>query len=220
MSQHAPYADLHAAESRLANAAATFIPELGVNRASVEAGAHALGLSDGQRDLIAPNGGADIAATLWRDHDAVLNSPDMAQALTGMKIREKIAHLLNSRLDSAAADDRVLHRLMGFFALPHHAALYHRLLWATADRIWQLAGDKALDENHYSKRIIVCGILSTALMTRLSQGRAAQLDQISRNIDAVMAFEKFKAKLPAKPENVLLDLAEHLGRLRFSQASV
>lgn len=215
MSQAAPYADLQAAESRLAQAVAPFACELGFNRTSVEAGARALGLSDGERDLIAPNGGADIAAVLWRQHDQVLHDPDILNAQSGLKIREKIAHLLNTRLDAAAFDERLAHRLIGFFALPHHAALYHRLLWATADRIWLLAGDKALDENHYSKRVIVCGILSTALMTRLSQGREAQLDQIGRNIDSVMAFEKFKAQLPAKPEEVLLNLATSLGKLRF-----
>ena len=215
MSAQAPFSDLKDAESRLANAVARFVPDLGLNRSSVEAGARALNLSEGMRDLIAPNGASDIAAILWRGHDAALD--DVAESLAAMKIREKIAHLLNLRLDAAATDERLARRLTGFFALPHHAALYHRLLWATADRIWQLAGDKALDENHYSKRVIVCGILSTALMTRLSQGRDAQLDQIRRNIDTVMAYEKFKANLPAKPEDVLLNLAGALGKIRFGR---
>ncbi|ESQ92179.1 rpsu-divergently transcribed protein [Asticcacaulis sp. AC460] len=213
MSAQAPFSDLKDAESRLAQAVAHFVPDMGLNRSSLEAGARTLNLDDGMRDLIAPNGASDIAAILWRSHDAVLDTA----TVDGLKIREKIAHLLNLRLDSAAMDERLAKRLMGFFALPHHAALFHRLLWATADRIWVLAGDKALDENHYSKRIIVCGILSTALMTRLSQGRDAQLDQIQRNIDSVMAYEKFKAQLPAKPEEIVLNLAQSLGKLCFGQ---
>ncbi|EGF90230.1 rpsU-divergently transcribed protein [Asticcacaulis biprosthecium C19] len=211
MSAHTPFSDLKEAEYRLAQAVAPFVPDMGLNRGSVEAGAQALNMDEGLRDLIAPNGASDIAAILWRGHDAALDDA----VVDGLKIREKIAHLLNLRLDAAATDERLARRLMGFFALPHHAALFHRLLWATADSIWRLAGDKALDENHYSKRIIVCGILSTALMTRLSQGRDAQLDQIRRNIESVMAYEKFKANLPAKPEEVVLDLAQTLGRLRF-----
>ncbi|MEI9905627.1 MAG: hypothetical protein WDN06_18035 [Asticcacaulis sp.] len=136
-----------------------------------------------------------------------------------MKIREKIGYLLNLRLDAGAEDDKVARRLTGFFALPHHAALYHRLLWTTADTIWRLAGDKALDENHYSKRVIVSGILTTAMMTRLNHGREAQTRQIASNIDAVMAYETFKAKLPIKPEQVMLDVASFLGRLRFGSAA-
>ncbi len=206
---------LKAAEARLAKAVSPFIPELGLTRASVEAGAHALGLSVGERDLIAPHGATDIAAILWRSHDEALHTPETGAHVSGLKVRERIGFLLNLRLDAAAEDERVTKRLMGFFALPHHAALYHRLLWETADQIWRLAGDQALDENHYSKRAIVSGILTTALMTRLTQGRAAQTAQISRNIEQVMAFEKFKAKLPARPEDLMLELAGQLGKLRF-----
>ncbi len=78
--------------------------------------------------------------------------------------------------------------------------------------------DKALDENHYSKRLIVCGILGTALMTRLTRGREAQLEQIARNIEGVMSFEKFKAKVPFKPDEAVLRFAEALGKRRFGPA--
>jgi len=214
-----PAPGLRAAESRLAKAVAGYVPQLGLNRMSVEAGARSLGLSEGERDLIAPHGASDIAAILWREHDTALLSPETAESLAGMKIREKIGFLLNSRLDAAAADEMLARRLMGYFTLPHHAALYHRLLWKTADIIWRLAGDTALDENHYSKRMIVSGIITTAMMSRLSRGREAQLEQIDRNIEQVMQFEKFKAKLPVKPEEVILTLARSLGRLRFGQSA-
>lgn len=207
------------AETRLAQAVAGFVPELGLNAQSLSAGARTLGMSDGERDLIAPNGPADIAAILWREHDAVLTAPETVEAVAGMKIREKIGYLLNLRLDEAAKDEALARRLTGFFALPSHALLYKRLLWATADTIWRLAGDKALDENHYSKRVIVSAIVTTAMMTRLSQGGDAQREQIARNIEAVMAYEKFKAKWPVKPEEILLDAAGFLGRLRFGHAS-
>ena len=212
-----PLNHIKAAEAELAQAVAPFVPDLGLNRLSLNAGAKAAGFSDGERDLIAPNGASDIAAILWRAHDAVLTSPETEAALTTMKIRDKIGHLLTLRLDAAAADERLARHLMGFFALPHHAALYHRLLWETADIIWRLAGDKALDENHYTKRMIVSGILTTAMMTRLSQGREAQQDQIARNIQSVMDFEKFKAKLPFKPEEAMLNLAGALGKMRFGR---
>jgi len=215
MTLSAPFTGLKAAETRLAHAVAGYVPQLGLNRMSLEAGARSLGISDGERDLIAPHGATDIAAILWRGHDAVLLDPKTAESLPGMKIREKIGFLLNSRLDAAAADEKLTRRLMGYFALPHHAALYHRLLWETADIIWRLAGDAALDENHYSKRMIVSGIITTAMMTRLSRGRGAQLEQIDRNIEQVMQFETFKAKLPVKPEEIMLNLAKSLGRLRF-----
>ncbi|MDV6329696.1 COQ9 family protein [Asticcacaulis sp. 201] len=219
MSHPDPLSGLKAAESRLAQAVSAYIPSLGVNRQSLEAGVRVLGLSEGERDLIAPHGAADIAAILWREYDSVLLSAETADRLSGMKVREKIGYLINLRLDTGAADEKLATRLMGFFALPVHAALYHRLLWQTADTIWRLAGDTALDENHYSKRLIVSGILTTAMMSRLSRGRDAQVEQVNRNIEQVMAYEKFKAKLPVKPEEVLLNVAKSLGRLRFRNAA-
>lgn len=206
---------LKAAEKRLAEATASFVPELGLNRMSVRAGARAAGLNEAELDLIAPNGAADVAAILWRGFDETALGAEVETVAAGMKIRDRIAYLLNAWLDAFAADESLAHRLMGCLALPSHIGLYRRLLWATADRIWQLAGDKALDENHYSKRVIVCGILGTALMTRLSRGRDAQLEQIARNIEGVMSFEKFKAKMPFKPDEAVVKLAETLGRLRF-----
>lgn len=215
MSQSAPLSDLKAAETRLAEAVTGFVPELGLNRMSFQAGARAAGLSEGERDLIAPNGAADIASVLWRGHDTTLTAQEVVDVLPGMKIREKINHLLNLRIDAFARDERLAHRLIGFLMLPPHLDLHRRLMWETSDLIWRLAGDKALDENHYSKRTIVCAILAAAKLTRLSRGAEAQSEQIARNIDAVMEYEKFKAKFPFKPESALLQLAADLGKLRY-----
>ena len=218
MSEAKPLSDLKTAEVELAQAVTSFVPELGLNRMSFQAGARAVGLSEGERDLIAPNGASDIAAILWRGHDAALTSPEVTDALPGMKVREKINHLLNLRIDAFARDEKLAHRLTGFLMLPTHIDLHRRLMWDTADLIWRLAGDRALDENHYSKRTIVCGILAAAMLTRLSRGAEAQSEQISRNIDAVMEYEKFKAKMPFKPESAFLQLAASLGKLRFGRA--
>jgi len=215
MSPTAELPRLKAAEKRLADATAPFVPELGLNRISVRAGAKAAGFTDAELDLIAPNGAGDVAAILWRRHDEAALGAEAAAIVSGMKIRDRIGYLLNARIDALAGDEKLAHRLIGSLMLPMHLGLYRRLLWATADRIWQLAGDKALDENHYSKRLIVCGILGTALMTRLTRGREAQLEQIKRNIDGVMSFEKFKARVPFKPEGAALRIAETFGKLRF-----
>ena len=208
---------LKASEKRLAEATAPFVPELGLNRMSVRAGAKAAGFNDAELDLIAPNGAADVAAVLWRGHDESALGSEAETVAAGMKIRDRIGYLLNAWLDAATADEALAHRLIGCLMLPPHLGLYRRLLWATTDRIWRLAGDKALDENHYSKRLIVCGILGTALMTRLTRGREAQLEQIGRNIESVMTFEKAKAQVPFKPQETVLKLAGTLGRLRFGR---
>ena len=92
-------------------------------------------------------------------------------------------------------------------------ALGSRLLWESADLIWRWAGDTATDENHYSKRAILGGILSTCLAVRLTSGAEAASAQLDRSIDRVMEYEKFKAKFRGK--DWAGDLAGALGRMRF-----
>lgn len=217
MSQSAPLSDLKAAELRLAQAVAGFVPELGLNSMSFEAGAKAAGMGEGESRLIAPDGAADIAAILWRAHDAELQRADVAAALPGMKIRERINYLINLRIDAFAREEKLAHRPEGFLMLPMNLDLHRRLMWDTADIIWRLTGDKALDENHYSKRAIVSGILAAAMLTRLGRGAEAQAEQVRRNIDGVMAYEKFKAKIPFRPESALESLAATLGKLRYGR---
>ncbi|MFT4089848.1 MAG: COQ9 family protein [Asticcacaulis sp.] len=206
-------------EAQLASAVAVYIPTLGLSHHAVRRGATDIGLNEGEVSLLCPNGPQDIAAILWRQFNQVLNDNCSPETLEGLKIRDKIRTLLITWLDAAAADEAVARRLTGNLALPLHLGLYQRLLWESADLIWLKAGDKALDGNHYSKRAIVSGILATALLTRLSQGREAQNEQVERNIEQVMAFEKFKAKLPFKPEDTLLGLFETLGKFRFGTAA-
>ena len=64
-----------------------------------------------------------------------------------------------------------MRRWTGFLALPPNMALGARLAWESADALWRWAGDTATDENHYSKRALLAGILSGALAIRLSSGR-------------------------------------------------
>lgn len=206
-------APLESLEKELAAAVARHVPQLGLSGRALARGARDVSLSEAETALLCPNGPQDIAAILWRGFDGALENVS-----EDAKIRDRIRLLLVEWLDAATADEAVARRLLGYLHLPQHLGLYRRLLWDTADRVWQKAGDRALDENHYSKRAIVSGILATGLTTRLAQGRNAQNEQIERHIDHVMAFEKAKAKLNFHPEEGLVRLFETFGRLRFGTA--
>jgi ubiquinone biosynthesis protein COQ9 len=103
----------------------------------------------------------------------------------------------------------------GLLVLPANAALGLRLAWETADLLWRWAGDTATDENHYSKRAILSGILLTALPLRLFDGEAAARRFVEARVANVMSFEAWKAGLPTTdwPAQV----AGFLGRLRYAR---
>jgi ubiquinone biosynthesis protein COQ9 len=171
----------------------------------------AIGLSAAETELLVPHGPADLAALLSRRHDAkaLAALPDPA----GLKIRERIRAGVKARLDAAAADEGAVRRWAGWLALPTHAPLAVRLVWESADALWRWAGDTATDENHYSKRAILAGILVSALAIRLQAGEADAMAFVDARIENVMAFEKWKATL--HPSDLLRDVAMALGKLRY-----
>jgi len=202
-------------EQQVLDAALGIIPREGwTARMAVLAGA-AAGLSEGETELLLPNGPADLAALLSRRHDAralaVLGKVDVM----GLKIREKIARAVAARTEAAMDDQAAVRRMGGFLALPSRVALGLRLTWESADALWRWAGDTATDENHYSKRVLLAGILAGALAIRLSSGEAAATDFTARRIDNVMAFEKWKATTKIRPSLMIDAVAGALGRMRY-----
>lgn len=200
-------------EQALLDAALPLVPAHGWTRRMVTLAGETLGMSVGETELLLPHGPADLAALLSRRHDA------RARAALGdphnMKIRERIRAGVEARLDAAAQDEAALSRWTGFLALPPHLPLASRLAWESADVIWRWAGDEATDENHYTKRAILAGILTGAIAIRLSSGRGAALEFLDRRIDNVMAFEKWKATTDLRPSRWATALAQALGRARY-----
>ena len=202
-------------EQLLLDAALRIAPHEGwTSRLATTAG-KACGLSAGETELLLPQGPADLAALLSRRHDA-----RALEALAGvdplkLKIRERIAHAVEARLNAAAADEAAVRRWTGFLALPPQMALGARLAWESADVLWRWAGDTATDENHYSKRALLAGILTGALAIQLSSGREAALAFTDRRIANVMAFETWKRTTTLRPSKFMDEVAGALGRMRY-----
>ncbi|MDB5434697.1 MAG: hypothetical protein JWR47_954 [Phenylobacterium sp.] len=203
------------AEQRLLDAALEIVPHEGwTSRLAAMAG-KACGLSPGETELLLPQGPADLAALLSRRHDARAIEALAAVDPATLKIRERIARAVEARLAAAAADEAAVRRWTGFLALPPHIALGARLAWESANVLWRWAGDTATDENHYSKRALLAGILAGALAIRLSSGAEAALAFTDRRIANVMAFEKWKATTKLKPSQMMDSVAGALGRMRY-----
>ena len=204
-------------EQRLLDEALKLAPFHGWTHRTALLAGKALGLSAGETELLIPHGPADLAALLSRRHD------DRALALLGeahasnLKIRERIRRAVEARLDAAATDEPALRRWSGYLTLPLNLTLAAKLTWDSADVLWRWAGDTATDENHYTKRLLLAGILTGAGAIRASEGRKAALEFVDRRIDNVMAFEKWKATTSFRPSAGLARFAERLGRARYGR---
>ena len=213
MSEQQDWAD--ATEQQVLDAALAIAPQEGWTRRMATMAGRACGLSRGETELLLPQGPADLAALLSRRHDAATLEALSSVDPTALKIRERIARGVEARLEAMAVDEPAVRRCAGFLALPAHLALAARLAWESADVIWRWAGDVATDENHYSKRLLLAGILSGALAIRLALGKQVALAFVDRRIGDVMTFEKWKATTKLKPSVFAARLAGGLSRMRY-----
>lgn len=202
-------------EQRVLDEAIRLIPTQGWSRPTVVAAAKAAGLSAPEADLLLPHGARDLAALLSRRHDATAMAALSATDPATLKIRERIRVGVVARLDAARTHEAAVRRWAGFLSLPTNLPLALRLVWESADQLWRWAGDTATDENHYSKRAILSGILVTCLAIDMASGREAALAHLDRSIDNVMAFEKWKAGI--RPAEVARDVAGALSRMRYGR---
>ena len=200
-------------EQSVLDAAIERAPVLGWNSRLVRAACEANELSLGDEELLLPNGARDLAVLLSRRHDSrALQALEATPAAT-MKIRERIAAAVSARMEAGAQDVEAAKRCAGFLTLPTNVDLGFKLAWESADHLWRWAGDTATDQNHYSKRAILGGILIPALTMRWFEGREAAEAFVARRIENVMAFEKWKAGKDF--DAPLKAVTDALGRLRY-----
>lgn len=202
-----------AAEQRVLDEALRLAPAAGWNARLTERAAQAAGLSPGETQLLLPQGARDLAALLSRRHDAAALDRLAIHDPAAMKIRDKIRTGVVARLDAVAVDAEVMRALAAFLAFPTNLALALRLTWESSDVLWRWAGDTATDENHYSKRAILSGILISTLAVDLASGRESALAHLNARIDNVMAFETWKAGI--KPMDLASELVTALAKMRY-----
>ena len=175
------------------------------------------GIDTGAAVLAFPGGAMDMIAAWIAHTDAAMVAALPAESLAGLPVRERIGGLVRFRLDQAAGKEESLRRALAIMAMPQNAGRALALGWASADRMWRLAGDESSDFNHYSKRAILAGIYAATLgvfVDDKSEAKAETLAFLDRRIAGVIRFEKAKARLlPMQKEH--FSLVRLLGRLRY-----
>lgn len=189
----------------------------GWGTSAVASAANALGIDPDIAALAFPGGATDMIDAWfgWIDDEMARRLPP--ETLAAMKIRERIAALVETRLAIVANDKEALRRALAILAMPQNIAKVTRLGWRAADTMWRLAGDTATDYNHYTKRGLLGTIYAATLTVFIdddSEGFADTRAFLSRRIDNVMQFEKAKAGFLKRRERIP-SLSRFIGRLRY-----
>ena len=166
---------------------------------------------------LAFDGGAIAMIEAWAASiDAKMEAAFDREALARIPIRERIRALVWFRLEAVLGLEEALRRALAIQAMPQNLVRTARLGWASADRMWRLAGDVATDYNHYTKRAILAGVYGATLAAFVddqSEGMADTRTFLDRRIEGVMKFEKAKAKWLTRREH--FDPVRFVGRLRY-----
>lgn len=189
------------AKTQLLDAALLHVPFDGWSEATFKAAVSDTGLSPTVARAVCPRGALDLAVAFHKRGDAAMVAAVKAADFSQMKFRDKVAAAVRFRLE-AVTDKEAVRRGATLFALPMHAVEGARLVWGTADDIWEVLGDSSDDINWYTKRATLSGVYSATVLYWLgddSPGHMATWAFLDRRIDEVMQIEKIKARVRQSP---------------------
>ncbi|WP_370463760.1 COQ9 family protein [Novosphingobium aureum] len=156
--------------------------------------------------------------TAWIAHvDEVMLRAVPPESLEGVSIRERIRRLVMARLDAAAGREEALTRAIAIMAMPGNVVAAGKLGWRSADLMWRVAGDRAADYNHYTKRATLAALYAATLQVfarDTDPEKAETRAFLDRRIEGVMRFEKAKARFTRQPDQ-RFSVTRLLGRLRY-----
>ena len=163
-----------------------------LHKAAMEAG-----VSKDDLARLFENGPASLIEFYSDWADTQMETKLAAMDLKAMKIRERIAAAVKTRLSVLKPNKEAARRAGAMLSLPMHAALGAKLLYRTVDAMWRAAGDTSTDFNFYTKRGILAGVYGSTAMrwfNDTSDDEKATDEFLAARIENVMQFEKFKAK--------------------------
>jgi ubiquinone biosynthesis protein COQ9 len=184
---------------------------------ALDMAASELGVPADRARLCFPGGPVDMIDAWFDAIDLAMAKAFPLERISKMKIRERIRNLVLYRVEVINPHKEALRRALAILAHPQNAMTAAKLAWRAADRMWRIAGDRATDFNHYSKRGILSALYMSTMLVYLdddSDDLTTTQGFLNRRIDDVMKFEKFKAQWRGSRER-LPSLTRFLGRLRY-----
>ncbi len=172
--------------------------------------------SDAELKAAFPRGGVD--AIVFFSSDADRRAAELIEAadLKSMRVRERIAFAVRTRVEVVADHKEAARRGAAMLALPQYALDGASCVWRTCDMIWRAVGDTSADFNWYTKRGLLAGVVTSTMLYWFADQSDDFEDTwrfIDRRIADVMQIEKVKAQV-TKLAATLPNPFEILGALR------
>lgn len=169
----------------------------GWNVSTLASAAHRVSCDEASLHMAFPNGVADMLAYFSARTDQAMVAQLAEQNLSAMKVRQRIATAVRTRLTILEEHKEAERRAVAYHANPLHAPAALGLLYKTVDEMWYQAGDTSTDFNFYTKRLLLAKVYTSTLLFWLgdtSEHHSESWEFLDRRIENVMQIEKWKAK--------------------------
>ena len=106
-----------------------------------------------------------------------------------LRVRDRVRVAVLTRLQVLNPHKEAVSRAVSYYAIPPRQPRAARLVWQTADRIWNWAGDTSRDYNYYTKRGLLCGVLTSTTLAWLGDTDVDMAETeafLDRRIDNVL----------------------------------
>ncbi len=168
---------------------------------AARAAAAQAGYEPDMADAVFPGGADDIVG-----HFADRADREMLAALgdgNHLKIRERIGAAVRARITWLNRHKEAEREAVAYWMRPLRKYKGAKIVWRTADRIWDWAGDTATDYNRYTKRGLLSGVIAATTVYWLRDD--------ARTLDNTFSF------LDRRIENVL-QLGKVMGNFKKAKA--
>jgi ubiquinone biosynthesis protein COQ9 len=187
-----------AAKQKIVLAMLPDVPFEGWGRAALRNASAKLGHDDAETDALFPGGARDAVAVFSAWADAETEKALAKKKIETLKVRERIALGVKTRLDILAPHREAVRRMLAFLALPANLPLAAKLLYRTTDMIWYAAGDRSTDFSFYTKRGLLGGVYASTSLYWLddkSEGGRKTSEFLARRINEVLQIPKIRGRI-------------------------
>lgn len=190
--------ELAGERAALLERALVHVPFDGWTLTSLRAAASDIGAEWSVAQRAFPRGVRDLIGFFEADIDRRMVAGFDDIDLESLRIRDRIAAAVRTRLELCAPHREACRRLVAYYTLPGNAPAGLRAMARSVDLMWRAAGDTATDFNFYTKRGLLAGVYSSTILYWLndkSEGNADSWGFLDRRIANVMEIQKTRGRV-------------------------
>jgi len=161
-------------------------------------GARDAGYEDEAAAVAFPGGVNELIESFSRWADDEMLARLEAYDLKSLKVRERVALGVRTRLEVLTPHREAVRRLNSHFTLPGNAPTGAKLVGETVSAIWYAAGDTSTDFAYYTKRGLLAAVYGATVLYWLSdesEGHAGTWAFLDRRLGDVMNIPKARAQV-------------------------